>query len=242
MCALTTFLWIRPDRTDMTADKPVKRRKKNPVLGLGRRKMPRQERSEFTVQNILQATQQLAVANGFRSLNTRRVAARAGVSVGTLYHYFPTVEAILLAIYEEVAGRVTMKFRSMMLSVMHETMEIAGHKTLTLLLREYEANQLVLHRMPIEVPQLTLVPGAASLERLLGAGLRIYLMQFKQLTETDIRSAVFFLESTIVSSIRSFVETRPSMSKKQFLDDLIVLIISFMRAKYGDLRGLTDQS
>jgi AcrR family transcriptional regulator len=57
--------------------------------------MPVQTRSTATVDAILQATIQVLVAAGKERLTTTLVAQRAGVSVGTLYQYFPNKSALL---------------------------------------------------------------------------------------------------------------------------------------------------
>jgi AcrR family transcriptional regulator len=51
---------------------------------------------------ILAAAEQLLAAHGPAALMTNRIAERAGVSVGTLYHYFPNKEAIARALHERV--------------------------------------------------------------------------------------------------------------------------------------------
>lgn len=64
------------------------------------RKMPVQARSAVTVEAILSATIQVLLAEGQERLTTTRVAYRAGVSVGTLYQYFPNKQALLRAVLE----------------------------------------------------------------------------------------------------------------------------------------------
>lgn len=61
------------------------------------RKQPVQARSADTVDAILDATLQVLTRVGKERLTTTRVAARAGVSVGTLYQYFPNKVALLQA-------------------------------------------------------------------------------------------------------------------------------------------------
>jgi AcrR family transcriptional regulator len=61
------------------------------------RKSPVQARSTASVEAILKATIQVLLKVGKESLTTTRVAARAGVSVGTLYQYFPNKSALLRA-------------------------------------------------------------------------------------------------------------------------------------------------
>jgi AcrR family transcriptional regulator len=62
------------------------------------RKTPVQERSTITVEAIAEATIQVLLAVGLDRLTTTRVAQRAGVSVGTLYQYYPNKQALLYAV------------------------------------------------------------------------------------------------------------------------------------------------
>jgi AcrR family transcriptional regulator len=61
------------------------------------RKLPVQARSAASVDAILEATIQVLLHAGKERLTTTRVALRAGVSVGTLYQYFPNKSALLQA-------------------------------------------------------------------------------------------------------------------------------------------------
>ena len=74
------------------------------------RKTPVQARSAASVDAILEATLQVLLVTGKERLTTTRVAERAGVSVGTLYQYFPNKSSLLQAVlkrhFEAVAGSV----------------------------------------------------------------------------------------------------------------------------------------
>ncbi len=59
------------------------------------RKMPAQDRSRATVDVILDAAARILVKDGYEAFTTNRVAERAGVSVGSLYQYFPNKESLL---------------------------------------------------------------------------------------------------------------------------------------------------
>lgn len=65
------------------------------------RKRPRQQRSNASWLAILEAAAQLFQQHGLAGTSTNKVAARAGVSIGTLYQYFPNKEALLLALAEQ---------------------------------------------------------------------------------------------------------------------------------------------
>ena len=62
------------------------------------RKTPVQARSTASVDAILEATIQVLLAIGKERLTTARVARRAGVSIGTLYQYFPNKSSLLQAV------------------------------------------------------------------------------------------------------------------------------------------------
>ncbi|WP_437313676.1 TetR/AcrR family transcriptional regulator [Sorangium sp. So ce385] len=64
------------------------------------RKSPRQARSRALVDAIVEATSRVLVARGYDDTTTIAVAARAGVSVGSLYQYFPNKEALVAALVE----------------------------------------------------------------------------------------------------------------------------------------------
>ena len=64
------------------------------------RKAPRQARSTVTLEAIHTATAQVLLAEGVGRLTTARVAERAGVSIGTLYQYYPHKQALLFALLE----------------------------------------------------------------------------------------------------------------------------------------------
>ena len=75
------------------------------------RKSPTQERSRFTVEQIVQAATQVFADRGYAGATTNHIAERAGVSIGSLYQYFPNKEAILVALAKrhiEIAGNMLM--------------------------------------------------------------------------------------------------------------------------------------
>lgn len=64
------------------------------------RKQAAQARSRATVDALIEATARILVKEGFDKASTNRIAAKAGVSVGSLYQYFPSKEALVVAVME----------------------------------------------------------------------------------------------------------------------------------------------
>ena len=75
---------------------------------LAPRKTPVQARSTVTVDAIFEATIQVLLIHGADRLTTTRVAERAGVSVGTLYQYYPNKQSLLFAVLENHLDRVAL--------------------------------------------------------------------------------------------------------------------------------------
>ena len=76
------------------------------AIALNPRKTPVQARSTASVDALLEATIQVLLAVGKERLTTTRVAQRAGVSVGTLYQYFPNKSALLQGALRQHFDRV----------------------------------------------------------------------------------------------------------------------------------------
>jgi len=64
------------------------------------RKQASQERSRATVDALIEATARILVREGFDKASTNRIAEAAGVSIGSLYQYYPSKEALVAAVIE----------------------------------------------------------------------------------------------------------------------------------------------
>lgn len=81
-------------------------RKKPEPRSLAQRNQPVQTRSKESIRKILDGTHRLLRRAGPSAVTTPAIAEEAGVSVGSLYHFFPNKEAIILALYEEKLERI----------------------------------------------------------------------------------------------------------------------------------------
>ena len=84
------------------------------------RKTPIQARSAVTVEAISEATIQVLLSHGAERLTTTRVAERAGVSVGTLYQYYPNKQSLLFAVLEHHLNTVAARVEAVCESACHK--------------------------------------------------------------------------------------------------------------------------
>jgi AcrR family transcriptional regulator len=74
------------------------------------RKAPVQQRARDTVDVILEATARILVAEGYDRASTNRIALAAGVSIGSLYQYFPSKEALVAALIDRHSAEMLAAF------------------------------------------------------------------------------------------------------------------------------------
>lgn len=103
----------------MAAAKPTRR--------TAPRKRPRQERSEATVDAILEAAARVLATEGYEAATTNAIAKAAGTSVGSLYQYFPSKDAI--------AVELLRRFRADRIAFVRSRLEAVGQKPLESVVR-----------------------------------------------------------------------------------------------------------
>jgi AcrR family transcriptional regulator len=81
------------------------------------RKQPTQKRAQLTIDAIFEATSQIVDREGVSGLTTNKIAAKAGFSVGTLYQYFSSKEAIFRAMSQHGRQLVLRELESYLFSV-----------------------------------------------------------------------------------------------------------------------------
>jgi len=77
---------------------------------LGQKKQPKQQRSQETLQRIQDAALEILDRDGIEGLTTNRIAEQAGMSVASLYQFYPNKQAVVYVLYsrwlQEIDGRV----------------------------------------------------------------------------------------------------------------------------------------
>src|SRR5262245_53276821 len=101
------------------------------------RKRPLQTRSRETVEAILTATARILVREGFDRLSTNRVADAAGVSIGSLYQYFPSKEALVAELGERHVEEMVAIVEGELARIASAPLPVAARRTVEALLRAH---------------------------------------------------------------------------------------------------------
>lgn len=107
------------------------------------RKAPRQKRSQNTMDVILQATGELICAHGMEGFGTNQIADRAGVSIGSLYQYFPDKEAILASLIRDMRREMLDDFRRAVVDTTDQPLRVAIEKLVAAALRHHMRNPML---------------------------------------------------------------------------------------------------
>src|SRR5690348_14776242 len=125
------------------------------------RKEASQARSRATVAALIEATARILVREGFDRASTNRIAEVAGVSVGSLYQYFPSKEALVAAVVERHQEELMQLVRSEVAQAANQPIE-QGVRTLVAVAVKAHRIDPKLHRVLAE--QIPRVGRLAKLE------------------------------------------------------------------------------
>ncbi|HEY4242528.1 MAG TPA: TetR/AcrR family transcriptional regulator [Kofleriaceae bacterium] len=118
------------------------------------RKKPRQDRARATVDAILAGTARVLVRHGFDGCTTNAVAEEAGVSIGSLYQYFPNKEALVGALIEHHVEAITGRVLNELARVAQLPMPAAVRAVIELMIKAHSVEP-ELHRVLTEqVPRV----------------------------------------------------------------------------------------
>lgn len=197
------------------------------------RRRPRQARGILTLESILTATCNLILKKNFRTLTTAQIAEHAGISVGSLYEYFPNKEAILLALFEEASSNAASKAREIIVDMFDFPQELAISRALERQLDVFleSANKRILIDLVEEMPELGLNLHPISYDRLVQGALRAYFRQMvTNLSSTELEVRVYFVNHIVMGFIRDYIRyPQVGITKDQFLSHLSNIVVSYLR-------------
>jgi AcrR family transcriptional regulator len=124
------------------------------------RKVASQERSRVTVDALVEATARILVKEGFDKASTNRIAEVAGVSVGSLYQYFPSKEALVAAVIERHQQEIMQTVRGELAEVLAQPLGKAVRQLVAVAVKAHRVDPK-LHRVLAEQ-----IPRVGKLEKL----------------------------------------------------------------------------
>ena len=126
------------------------------------RKKPVQKRSQETVDVILTAATHILGSLGFDSATTNRIAEKAGISIGSLYQYFPNKEALAGALIDKYVRRHADKFEALLIEMRGRPVKEMVQEIAEEVVQMYMGNRKFLNVMGILIPKIDRIPSVVE--------------------------------------------------------------------------------
>lgn len=198
------------------------------------RKRPSQARSRATVDAILEAAARVFAARGYAGATTNHIAARAGVSVGSLYEYFPNKDALLVALVEHhIAEAGTLLTGVAERSLTPTTSLQHAVEAMVQAMIELHAQNPRLHRVLFEEaplpPQVRL--RLEALERSMAIGVAEYLGTRQEVTAPDTLMAATVLVQAIEALTHKLEIHGGADHQATLVTELVTLATAYLTAE-----------
>ena len=200
---------------------------------LSPRKRPRQRRSQETVDAILEAAARVFTRRGYVAATTNRIAEEAGVSVGSLYEYFPSKESLLAALLEHHLGQ-----GRQLLGAIGAAADSDGLPSLALLTRRFvdamialHAANPALHRVIFEETRLhpRLRQAMAALEEDIAGATEAILRVHPEVRVPDVTLAARVVVQVIESLTHNVViHPRPGERPDDYAETITILVNGYL--------------
>lgn len=189
------------------------------------RKLPKQERSQATVSAILIATTRILTEEGYDKFNTNRVAELAGVSVGSLYQYFPNKAALLYALGEHHANEMAQLAQQHLEGLGDRSILEVLQQIIKAVLAAYAVNPKLYRILHQQVPRSEEMQKLddARIEQMLHAFLALHR---DQLRPQNLDITVFIISRTIKALLYDAIADRPNLLKNGELEQELMRMLS----------------
>ena len=198
------------------------------------RKSASQERSRLTVNAILEATARILIREGYDRASTNRIAAAAGVSIGSLYQYFPSKEALVAAVSERHSHEVLELMRNALVKVAARPIEVAVREFVSVAIDAHRVNPK-LHRVLAEqVPRIGRLENVEAINQDARALVRGYFDAHRdEINVADLDVAAFICVTAVEALTHTAVLNRPDIltdeKAEKFVDEVTDLVVRYLR-------------
>jgi AcrR family transcriptional regulator len=194
------------------------------------RKSPRQKRSAQTRERIVHAAARVFVEHGYAAGTTNRIAEAAGLSIGSLYQYFPNKDAILLELVRAHVDRGRRVAEAAVRRGLPETWEDRAGVLVDVALSAHDGDPR-LHRVLFEEsprPPALLDELRALQDSLVGL-LAALLRDDDTVHAPDPHLTAWFLVAATESLTHRYLADRPTADTEVFRRELIGMLTRFVR-------------
>jgi AcrR family transcriptional regulator len=193
------------------------------------RKTAVQARSLATVDALLRATARILVKEGYDRASTNKIAALAGVSVGSLYQYFPSKEALVAALMRQHVEELAQLLRSSFPRLIGLPLGQAVRHVVRLMI-EAHAVDPKLHRVLAEqVPRMgELARVEAITEEIMAMTLALLQHRRHELAVHDLELASFVVVSMVESLTHNAVILRPDLLGEPFECEVAAAVTRYL--------------
>ena len=175
------------------------------------RKIPQQERSRALVETILDATARILVEDGYTRTSTNRVAERAGVSIGSLYQYFPSREALVAGVARRHSERLKDELERALPSTSGLGLKDAISILLAAVMSAHRINPELNAVLAGEVPNLGVLDWKAdTTERGMAVAQGLLEAHVREVRPgLDVNSAAFLISTVVEAAVNAAWRQRP---------------------------------
>lgn len=162
------------------------------------RKKASQQRSRMTVTSLLDATARILVREGFDKASTNRIAQVAGVSVGSLYQYFPSKEALVAALIDRHNEQVMEAVQGELAAALGKPVEQAVRRLVEIAVKAHQMDPKLHRALSEQIPRVGRFEKIASFNREYFELFRTYLESREdEIHVTDLELAAFVCVTSI---------------------------------------------
>jgi len=204
------------------------------------RRSPSQRRSRDTVQAILMAAARVFATAGYAAGTTNRIADEAGVSVGSLYEYFPNKDALLLALMEAhlAEGQGIVQEAMVEIAARRPPLREAVRHLVDAMV-DLHARDRALHRVLFEEAPLPahLRRRVADAERTIACQVAGYLRAQPEVRVPDVDLAAVVIVQTVEALTHKLVVHGERASRDALAEEMVALLTLYLTARGSRVAG-----
>jgi len=174
------------------------------------------------------------VKEGYDRASTNKIAAVAGVSIGSLYQYFPSKEALVAAVSARHSHEVLQLIRNALVKVAARPIEVAAREFVSVAIDAHRVNPK-LHRVLAEqVPRIGRLENVEAINQDVFALIRGYLDSHRdEISVADLDLAAFICVTAVDALTHAAVLRRPEIltdeKAERFVDEVTDLVFRYLQ-------------